>query len=127
MGYQLTFSEDETTLTCRYTGDVSLEDILSAYAAIIQDPDIFCALRFLVCDYTEAHLITVANQDVQEIAEIIQNGPDLNPNLLMTVIMSTDLEFGLGRMWQVYTEHLSWDIHIVRTQEESDAILSEHS
>jgi hypothetical protein len=44
----------------------------------------------------------------------------LNKNIVIAGVMPTDLEFGLGRMWQAYADETEWVSKTIRTRDEAE-------
>jgi len=43
-----------------------------------------------------------------------------NKNIVITGVMPTDLEFGMGRMWQAYADETGWESFVRRTRDEAE-------
>lgn len=75
--------------------------------------------RYFISDLTEVEQLELTTAGVQESARINTEVSKLNKNILAVGVLPTDLEFGMGRMWQVYADDTKWKTHVCRTLEEA--------
>lgn len=45
---------------------------------------------------------------------------------MLVAIVPADLEYGMGRMWQAYSDDTNWKTYMARTKDEADEWLNNH-
>jgi hypothetical protein len=58
-------------------------------------------------------------------AEIDKKASDTNPNIVVAIVASTDLQFGMSRVWQVYVEKSKFVTKVFRDREDAESWLKE--
>jgi hypothetical protein len=74
--------------------------------------------RPIVWDFRLAHL-TVSAAEVKTLAEFILSGQPAARPPRMAIVTSSDLDFGLARMFAAYREHPSTQVRVFRDYEEA--------
>lgn len=67
----------------------------------------------------------VQNLDVQRLANIFREAAAINNNIIYIGIMPTDLQFGLGRMWEAHSVETPFKEKIVRSRKDAQSFLNE--
>ena len=100
------------------TGELTFEDIKSSYEASLIRPD-FQMNMHVIWDLRDADASKIYKEDVIKIARYfetyIKNGDEYKAAL----VVSSDLEYGLSRMYQVAVADLPAEIGIFRGLEEA--------
>ncbi|MCJ7773864.1 MAG: hypothetical protein MUP22_12120 [Desulfobacterales bacterium] len=60
--------------------------------------------KFLLWDFTEADLSNITTEEFKNIAEVVKIKSDLRDRGKSALVFSRDLEFGLGRMFEVFSK-----------------------
>jgi hypothetical protein len=60
--------------------------------------------KFILWNFTEADLSDITVEEFKNIAEVVKRKSDLRIDGKSALVFSKDLEFGLGRMFEVFSE-----------------------
>lgn len=104
------------------TGD----ELLAENRALFFDrTDRFRACRFWYADFTGSDLTGVTPEHIRQLGEIAERAAKTNPDLVVAIVAPEDLQFGLGRMWTLFTDVTDWTLGTFRTRHEAAVWLSE--
>lgn len=70
-------------------------------------------------DCNELKRLDVATRDIRDAAELGVAASRCMPNFVVAIYASTDLAFGLARMWQTYVQQTGWNTHVFRSRPEA--------
>jgi len=121
MSYDLEFLDDECGVITEYHGALTSEIIrkctIERYASKERNEN----LKYILNDYTELISFDITSEDVITVAKMAVNVSKINKDIVIVGIMPTDLEFGMGRMWQAYADETGWNSLVVRSRSEGEA------
>jgi len=60
--------------------------------------------KYILWDFTEADLSPITTNQFQNIAEMVKSRSDLRKGGKSALVFSRDLEFGLGRMFEMFSQ-----------------------
>lgn len=112
-------------ITCDFRPDVKLavfsqvgvvpdDEFLSSYRRFLQDPRLSKSFNLLV-DLRRTCSSSRSSGALRKLAEFMQEMyTDKTVLPKVAVIAPEDLSFGLARMYEVFTSHLSWDFAVFR-------------
>lgn len=120
MAYEIKFKENNTQLWVVYTGDITIGEIEDSWIERTTDIERFKQVEKIVADYSNASLKQLSTEDVIKGAQWTKNAAKLNPNITLIAFQPSDLEYGLGRMWDAYTtdSEFKWKLVQVKSEEE---------
>ena len=76
----------------------------------------------IYADYTDSSTVELNSERVAEISHIVKGKSELLGGGKMAIVMSSDLDYGFGRMFQLLTEdYISKEINIYRDPEEASS------
>ena len=126
MPYEITYLEIDGGVYTKYYGIVTDSDIIDSMKERFSSDDKVSSYRYVMSDFRDVENFEVSPEVMKKGAEVSKKVSMINKNLLVVGIMPTDLEFGMGRMWQAYSYETDWKIEIFRTKDEADIWLKEH-
>lgn len=126
MPYEITYLETDGGVYTKYYGIVTDSDIIDSMKERFSSDDKVSSYRYVMSDFRDVENFEVSPEVMKKGAEVSKKVSMINKNLLVVGIMPTDLEFGMGRMWQAYSYETDWKIEIFRTKDEADIWLKEH-
>ena len=105
-------------------GNLDTESEKSMFAEIIAHPE--CLTRFnLLFDHSHCRWGHLSNDEIRNRAQSIVNFSHYFDDGKIAIVLSTDLDFGLGRMLEAYTaEHLHGHMKIFRNRNQAESWLS---
>ena len=126
MPYEITYLETDGGIMTKYFGIVTDREIINSIKERFSSDDRIASYRYIISDCSDVDKFDVSPEVMKKSAEISQKVSMINRNLAVVAIMPTDLEFGMGRMWQAYAYQTGWITEIVRTRDEADIWLKEN-
>ena len=70
-------------------------------------------------DYRKVKSMDLTTGDIQRLAEHDKRAAMINPHIVVAVVHSGDLGFGMSRMWQAYTTEFPFVSRIFRSMDEA--------
>ena len=125
MPYNITFLEDEGGVMTTYSGTVTDDTILKSAHERMSSGFKIKDFRYSISDYSQVTDFAVTPNGIKANATLAIEFSKQNKDFILVAVMPTDVEFGTGRMWQVYAEESGWTTRIVRTFEEADQWVKE--
>ena len=113
MTIKVNYIDDGVGVEIVATGCVTGDEIIDAHQEIYS-PDILKKQRYQIIDRTECKEYIVSSEDIKKIAEIDKAASNSNPDIIIVIIASSDLQFGMSRIWQVYVEDSKFETKIFR-------------
>ena len=126
MPYEITYRETDGGVYTKYYGIVTDSDIMNSMKERFSSDDKVSSYRYAITDCTEVEKFDVSPEVMKESAALSKRVSSINKHIAVVAIMPTDLEFGMGRMWQAYSYETGWKTGIVRTKEEAEVWLKEN-
>ena len=126
MPYKIQYNDDEGIVTVTYSGVVTDDDLLNSLKEKTRDVERVKSCKFSVNDFTKATKFKVTPEGMQENALISIELSKLNNKVMPILIAPTDLEFGMSRIWEAYSDETKWNSKIVRTQKDALALINKN-
>ena len=102
-------------------GIVDGQEIIDAVTEMFSIPERTEKLEYSLDDYTEVRDFILNPNQVRVLAGIDLRASKLNPDLIVAVAASENLEFGLARMWGLVSEsQTGWETTVVRSRNEAE-------
>jgi hypothetical protein len=95
------------------SGTVTGEEIIEAHKEIYNEENLKNQ-KYQIIDRSHCKEYNVSSKDVQQIAEIDKAASKSNPNIIIALISSTEIQFGMSRMWQTYVEESHFLTNVFR-------------
>ena len=126
MKYDISVDENNAQFVVRTQGPIKLEVEKLMLPEIVSHPK--WNGRFnLLFDHSNSTLEHLQAIDIQQLSDLIRQYSESFGDIKIAIVLSTDLNYGLGRMWQAYTScHVSCDMCIFRTLEDAQGWLQEN-
>ena len=119
MSYNITHNKDDGGVITNYSGTVTDEELISSARERTTPIERVKSYKYLLSDFTGVHEFKVTPWGIRAAAEIANKMFHENSNILLSAVLPQDLQFGMGRMWQVYTEGGEYKSYLARTKEEA--------
>lgn len=120
MPYEITYFETDGGVLTKYYGVVTDSDIINSMKERFSSDDKVSSYRYAMTDCSDVEKFEVSPEVMKESAETSKKVSIINKNIVVVAIMPTDLEFGMGRIWQAYSYQTGWNTKIVRTRKEAE-------
>ena len=119
MPYSITLNRDDGGVITKYSGTVTDEELISSARERTTPIEKVKSYKYLLSDFTGVHEFKVTLRGIRTAADIANRMYQENNNILLSAVLPKDLQFGLGRMWQVYAEAGEHKTNLARTKEEA--------
>ena len=120
MRYELIFLDEEYGTVTEFIGVLNNEILIQATNERYASKERNRKLKYILNDYTRCTEINISSETIKIVAQIAIDVAEYNQQAVIAGVMPTDLEFGLGRMWQVYAEKTGWESHAFRSRTEAE-------
>ena len=120
MSYELFFIDDEFGTVTEYHGVLTDELLIKCTKERYSSVGRIKRLQYILNDYSKCSKIDINSDTVKYVATLAIDVSKLNKNIVIAGVMPTDLEFGLGRMWQAYADETEWVSKTIRTRDEAE-------
>lgn len=124
MDYDIYFDAEENIVIIETFGPFKVE----IFPAIIEEGgDILKNYETanILADHSKSDAAEISSTDVRKISQFSLRLAEVMDGKKFALIMNEDLEFGLGRMWQAFTElKVNFEIMVFRTKEEGQEWLT---
>jgi hypothetical protein len=124
MSIEINYLENGAGIEIIASGTVTGSEIIESHKEIYNAENVE-RQRYQIIDRTECKEYSVSIAEVERIAEIDKKASDTNPNIVVAIVASTDLQFGMSRVWQVYVEKSKFVTKVFRDREDAESWLKE--
>jgi len=125
MPYDVAYDETGGGAITRFSGVVTARDLQDSIAERWTSDRRAQEYRYLIDDFSAAERFELSAEDVRAAAARAGAGGRVNPDIVLVHVLPRDLEYGMGRAWQVYAEASGWRTRVVRSRDEADAWVRE--
>ena len=101
MAIQINYLDNGIGIEIVATGTVTGEEIIEAHKEIYNDENLR-KQKYQIIDRTHCTKYQVSSEEVEEISDIDNRASEINPNIIIAIISTTSLQYGISRMWQAY-------------------------
>lgn len=101
------------------SGTVKGSEIIEANEKVYS-PELLLNLEYKIIDRTTCTEYLVTTEEMETISSQDIEASKINNNITVLLVSSTDLQFGMTRMWQALSESTGWHSEIFKTREEAN-------
>jgi hypothetical protein len=120
MAYKIEYDENAGGITTIFSGTVTDEDLINSGRDKITQIDKVKTYKYLVSDFSDVDEFKITPDGIRANAKIAIHASKYHSRVLLVAILPTDLEYGMGRMWQVYSEESGMTTFMARSHQEAD-------
>jgi hypothetical protein len=113
MPVQINFIEDGFGVEFISSGIVTGSQIIQANEKIYTR-EILSRLNYKIVDRTNCTEYNVTTKDIQIIASQDRKAAKINPNIIIALISTTPLQYGMSRMWEAYVDETGFQVEIFK-------------
>lgn len=118
MPFKIHYTEDGGVLL-NAVGRRMVDDMLDMNRKIYANEEKIRAIKYQLCDLIRVEGGVLTAQDVELVAEQDKQAAKINPNIIVAVVSTMDIAYGLARMWQAYVDQASFETGVFRSMEEA--------
>ena len=120
MAIQINYLDNGIGIEIVATGTVTGEEIITAHKEIYNDENLR-KQKYQIIDRTHCTKYQVSSEEVEEISDIDNRASEINPNIIIAIISTTSLQYGISRMWQAYIKDNRFVTKIFEDRASADA------
>lgn len=119
MVYNLYFYPEKGYVKIVTSGHMSVDSIMETLSSVLTH-ELWEPGMNIYADYTDSSTVELNSERVAEISHIVRGKSEMLGGGKLAIVMSSDLDFGFGRMFQLLTEdHISKEINVYRDPDEA--------
>ena len=119
------FTEDNGVVN-RLSGVITGAEIIAQNAKMHAKESFNNNLSYYLCDLSQVEQIDINADEVAKIAEQDLKAAHKTQNQIVVVVATSDLIFGLGRMWQTLVEDSPLKAGVFRSMDEANKWIGEN-
>lgn len=124
MPIRVEFTEDGSGVVLVHEGVIDCKMINSAVSEVCKD-ERFPRLKYWIGDRTKCTDFLPDSECFKQIADYLGEQAKRNPGILLALVGPTDVEFGMSRMFQIYSEKASFTTRVFRDRPSADEWIRE--
>ena len=101
MSFKTIYTEDGGIIYEAF-GVLTDNDLIEFNKEHYQDDDRIKQISYQILDTTKVEKVDVSIEQIHRNAEMDKRALSINPKMRVAILGNTDLQFGLGRMWETY-------------------------
>jgi len=106
----------------RWSGYVTIDEFLSLLKDVFFGKD-FKDYKYWVFDFSGITGTSISPGEIYRIIDLDREGEKINSDVMIVLIATEELYFGLSRMWEILAEDISWETMVLKTKEEANDFL----
>ena len=106
-------------------GALSGAQILSAVEERFESESSVARYKYCLLDYSETENINISTEEIITAASIYALAAKINPDIVVAIVASEDIIYGLARMWESYAKDIPWEKMVFRKRDEAEKWIRE--
>ena len=106
-------------------GVVTGSEIKEANDKIYDSRENIMKIKYQLCDFLEVSEFLVTHEDIVFHSEQDYKAANINPHMIIAIVASSDLIFGLSRMWEAYSYRSPFQSMVFRSIEDAEKWIDE--
>ncbi len=119
MPVRIEYTKDGIGVVLYHEGVVSGDELINAITEVYKD-ERYPGLKYWIGDRTGCTEFQPDTNCLQRIAELNRKESIRNPGLLLALVASKDVQFGMSRMFQVLAEESSFITNVFRDRKTAE-------
>lgn len=120
MPYEITCLDAQGGMITIYWGIITDNDIINSGQEKYLLLDKLKSYRYAITDLSRVEQYKMTAKGIRSNVEMASKMYKENQNLIVALVMPTDVEYGMGRMWQAYAEQYGIESFVCRTRTEAE-------
>jgi|GEM_PF-2087191 len=120
MPYKIDFLDQEGGVITTYWGGVSDADVIQSGRKKFAELDRLKNYRYALTDLSRVEEFKLTSYGIQVNVDLSSKIYEVNSNFIVAFVLPTDVEFGMGRMWQAYSDKYGIKSFVCRSRTEAE-------
>jgi hypothetical protein len=108
-----------------FTGLVTGKELIDVNTSMYASEKRLKKLRYAIVDQTHMDSLDLSFTDLKKIEAMDRLAAQVNPSVVVAIIVEKDLPFNISKAWDVRTQDISWDKKIFGSKDEAYAWVRE--
>ena len=124
MPIEIRFADNRLGVVLRTVGSVSSREFIDTHVAFFhENKRALATIRYWYSDFSDADAFDVTSNDFRRLADACMDLARVNTTVIVAICAPQMLEFGLSRMWQVFTDQTGWITQVFSEEDGAKAWL----
>ncbi len=119
MPIKINFIDNGVGIEFISSGIVTGKEIIEANKKVYTRENL-SKLKYKIVDRTTCSKYSVTTEEIKIIANQDNEAAKINPNVLIALISTTPLQYGMSRMWEAYTDDIGFQVGIFIDRDSAD-------
>jgi hypothetical protein len=119
MPIKINFIDNGVGIEFISSGIVTGKEIIEANKKVYTRENL-SKLKYKIVDRTTCSNYSVTTEEIKIIANQDNEAAKINPNVLIALISTTPLQYGMSRMWEAYTDDIGFQVGIFIDRDSAD-------
>lgn len=106
-------------------GVITGQDLLEASQETFKSEEILKQIKYALIDFTSIDKESIQTQNIRAKAGMDKMAAKINPDIVVALIASKNVMFGLSRMWEVFVDQIGWKTKVFRSKTEAELWVKE--
>jgi hypothetical protein len=106
------------------SGIVSGDEAIEAHKEIYNQQNLH-RQRYQIIDRTRCNYYCIRPEEIEKIAALDIAAAKINPNIVIAIVSSNDLQYDMSRVWQIHVQNSPLRTRIFRDRPSADAWIKE--
>jgi hypothetical protein len=124
MAIEINYLDDGVGIEIVASGIVTGDEVLAAHKEIYSAENL-ARRRYQIVDRTHCDYYCLRPEEIKKIAELDKAAAKSNPNIRIAIVSSTELQFDMSRIWQIYVQESSIVSKLFHDRKSVDAWIQE--
>ncbi len=120
MPCDVSLENDGSRVFVRYYGRLTTDELYESARKRFADPQQLESFEVIMVDYSDVTEMEINDLNIKVLASCYSDASKLVSGVIVAVICPSDLQYGLGRMWQGYIDDIHWEHMVFRTHDEAN-------
>jgi hypothetical protein len=120
MPYKTEYLDEEGGVITTYWGTVTDDEVIKSGMEKAASIERVKAYKYILTDLSGVDEYQVSSHGIKGNAKIASRCFAINDSALLAFVLPSDLEFGMGRMWQAYADQAGRQSRVFRTRREAE-------
>ena len=125
MAHQIQLLDNNQGILRTFSGTVTAAEFLASVEEVLTTREAISRYRYSLLDFMAVDEVDVAIEDVKDVLKLNQETDGIMPHLVVAICGTSDVVFGLARMWEAYAESLSWKTGVFRQRAQAEEWIRE--
>ncbi len=121
MPYEITYLDEVGGIITTYWGTIEDSDIIKSGQEKLLSLERLRSFRYSITDLSRVENFNLTSEGIQHNVDITAEIIKGNDGIIVAFVLPSDVEYGMGRMWQSYGDTYGISSYVCRSRTEAEA------